>query len=100
MEFKQYNELQVISTNELCDVVKVKPKTIMRGYLRHKERFVEGKHYIILTGDALKEYKKHNQNVSKFVSVLYLWTELGVMLLMKLNKSSRSWEILSEYMEE
>lgn len=84
---------RVLTTAQVATAYEVEPKSLMRNYQRNKEHFVEGIHFISLTGDALKQFKEERQNdVSlKFTSVLYLWMEQGAFMLAKSISSDKGW---------
>ncbi|MER2039687.1 MAG: ORF6N domain-containing protein [Solibacillus sp.] len=95
MELAQINYFsqQVLTTAQIAETYQVDSKALMRNFQRHKEKFQEGVHYYALTGEELKQFKAGRQNdVSlKFVSVLYLWTEQGALVLAKSLSSNKAW---------
>ena len=51
-----------------------------KNFNNNKSRFCEGKHFFLLKGADLKDFKSNIQNldtVGKFANQLYLWTEKG-----------------------
>ena len=70
--------IRVLTTRQIAEAYEV--KQIHQNFKNNRVRFVEGKHYISLTGDELKEVKKHLEKievVKNRTSHLYLWTEKG-----------------------
>lgn len=103
------NELQVIErsgqrvllTNQLADSYGTDTKTITRNFQRNSNRYIEGKHYFALTGEALREFKGSRQfdDSLKFTSVLYLWTEKGAFLHAKSLNTDQAWEVYDRLVE-
>lgn len=61
-----------------------------------------GKHYFLLQGEDLKEFKNHSDNigmVGKRASALYLWTEKGALRHAKILDTDEAWEVY-ELLEE
>ncbi|MCI9312529.1 MAG: ORF6N domain-containing protein [Erysipelotrichaceae bacterium] len=54
----------------------------MHKKFNNKERYKEGKHYICLSGNELKEFKGNSLNlgIANNINTLYLWTERGAFL--------------------
>lgn len=70
--------IRVLTTRQIAEAYEVKEIQIHQNFKNNRVRFVEGKHYISLTGDELKEVKKHLEKievVKNRTSHLYLWTE-------------------------
>ena len=51
--------IRVLTTRQIAEAYEVKEIQIHQNFKNNRVRFVEGKHYISLTGDELKEVKKH-----------------------------------------
>ena len=69
---------RVLTTEQLAEVYETGVKNIQMNFANNKEWFEEGKHFIVLKGDALKQFKNEpNMSglVGKNASSLYLWTE-------------------------
>jgi hypothetical protein len=99
MENLQVIELQnkrVLTTKQISFAYETTEKLIRRNFENNKGRFVEGKHYICLTGEILKEFLQTQnlrlQNQSK-VRHLYLWTEKGALLHAKSLNTDKAWEV-------
>ena len=69
--------------------------TIKMNFSRNRDKYVEGKHYVSLTGDELKEFKKNQVTncylVANRMFHLYLWTEKGALLHAKSLNTDRAW---------
>ena len=98
MEFISYNDVNVLTTEQLSNLFNVEKKIVTKNFLRNKERYVEGEHYFVLTKELLKDFKKllGNPDYMKFISTLYLWTEKGCMLHAKSCKSEEAWKIFEK----
>ncbi len=73
-----FNGQTVITTEMLASVYGTDTNNIQVNFIRNKDKFEEGKHYILLQGSELKEFKNQPTNskvVKKNTSQLYLWTE-------------------------
>ncbi|MGO0806985.1 ORF6N domain-containing protein, partial [Clostridioides difficile] len=57
-------------------------------------KFIEGKHYFLLQGDDLKNFKGiHTEYENlKFASKMYLWTERGANRHCKILDTDKAWE--------
>lgn len=55
LEFKNQ---RIITTKVLAEEFGTEEGNIQKNYSRNEKRFLEGKHYYKLAGQALKEFKK------------------------------------------
>lgn len=99
------NGQAVITTKVLADAYEATEKHIQQNFNNNQEKFEEGKHYILLQGNELKEFKRQFDNievalgVSKYASQLYLWTERGANRHCKILDTDKAWEQF-DYLEE
>lgn len=90
----------VITTAQLAEVYETTPKNITNNFQRNKDRFVEGKHYFILTGDDLREFKnKTSERGSVKSNLMYLWTRRGASRHCKILGTDKAWEQF-DYLED
>lgn len=91
----EYKDIRVLTTQQLAEAYGTEGKIISKNFERNKERYSEGKHYICLMGEELREFKANRQNddALKFTSVLYLWTEKGAFLHAKSLNTDTAWEV-------
>ncbi|GAA0234381.1 hypothetical protein GCM10008921_18370 [Metaclostridioides mangenotii] len=91
INFKKQN---VITTELLAEVYGTDVKNISNNFNRNKKNFEKNKHYYLLEGEELKEFKGiHLKDESlKFVSQLYLWTERGANRHCKILDTDKAWE--------
>lgn len=93
LQIIRYNNVPVITSKQIADAYGTNTNTITKDFNRNKQRYVEGKHYVVLTGSALKEFKTRGQNVTLSKSKsLYLWTERGALMLAKSINTDVAWE--------
>nr|DAZ41307.1 MAG TPA: antirepressor protein [Caudoviricetes sp.] len=92
----EYSNQRVLTTQQLAEVYETSETNIKTNFNRNKERFVAGKHYYVLKGDDLKEFKRMVTNSNdpsiKFASILYLWTEKGADRHCKILDTDKAWE--------
>lgn len=98
----EYNNERVLTTQQLADSYGTDTKTISNNFNNNKSRYVEGKHYICLQGEILREFLHSSnlglQNESK-IRTLYLWTEKGTFLHAKSLNTDVAWEVYDRLME-
>lgn len=98
----EWNGQVVITTAQLAKVYGATADNINDNFSRNKDRFKEGKHYIFLTGQALREFKNQSAEsgvVAKNASQLYLWTRRGASRHCKILGTDRAWEQF-DYLED
>ena len=92
----------VITTAQLSDVYGASTDNIKDNFNRNKDRFVNGKHYILLTGNDLRQFKNQvaeTNLVDKRTSQLYLWTRRGASRHCKILGTDKAWEQF-DYLED
>lgn len=93
---------RVLLTVQLAESYETTPEIISNNFNRNKERYEIGKHYFVLEGDALREFKATtHQFDDSFMRVnkLYLWTERGALLHAKSLNTDRAWEVYDRLVE-
>lgn len=94
----EWNKQIVITTALLADVYGASEQQIQQNFNNHKNNFIIGKHYHLLQGEELKEFKRYFDNieealgVSKYTPQLYLWTERGANRHCKILDTDKAWE--------
>jgi len=93
---------RVLTTQQVADAFGVETKQLLRNFQRNSERYMEGKHYYALNGEALKMFKAERQydDTLKFASSLYLWTEQGAWLHAKSLNNDASWKAYSMLVDD
>ena len=98
----ELNGQVVITTAQLADVYGASTDNIKDNFNRNKDRFVSGKHYILLTGNDLRQFKNQvaeTDLVDKRTSQLYLWTRRGASRHCKILGTDKAWEQF-DYLED
>lgn len=98
----KYKGGKFLTTMQLADLFETNRKMIIQNYRRNSFRYEEGKHFILLNGDKLKLFKKKSgqSEMLKFVSIIYLWTKEGALLLAKSCSTNSSWNAIESLLEE
>lgn len=92
----EVNGIKVLTSKQIAEAYHTTTDTIKTNFNANRNRFVEKKHYIALTGDELKAFKKQVRNpylVANRASHLYLWTEKGALLHAKSLNTDKAWEV-------
>lgn len=92
----------VITTAQLADVYGTTAKNITNNFQRNKDRFTEEKHYFILQGEELREFKSKTSERGVPLSSsnsMYLWTRRGASRHCKILDTDKAWEQF-DYLEE
>lgn len=90
----EWNGERVITTAQLAEVYGTDINNVRNNFSNNKGRFDEGKHYFLLTGDSLKLFKSHINDidvVAKSTAQLYLWTRRGASRHCKILDTERAW---------
>lgn len=98
-----YKDRAVCTTQQLAQFYGCAEKNIGDNHANNRDRFEEGKHFIFLEGDALKQFKQgipdEIGDPLKFTARLILWTELGAARHAKMLTTEKAWDVFEE-MEE
>ena len=97
----EYKNIRVLTTQQIAEAYGTDTKIISKNFSRNKERYIEGKHFICLEGEELKEFKtKRHFDDSSRINKLYLWTEKGAFLHAKSLNTDRAWEVYDRLVDE
>ncbi len=91
----EYSQQRVLTTAQVAQQYQIDTSVIKNNFSHNKGRFLEGKHFYCLTGEMLKAFKNEVKNlclVGKNASMLYLWTEKGMLLHAKSLNTDKAWE--------
>ena len=95
-----FNNERVLTTSQLALIYETEERRITENFRRNQCRFIEGKHYIKLEGQALKDFKSnYAKSVSANVNKLYLWTEKGASRHSKILDTDMAWKRFDELEE-
>lgn len=91
---------RVLTTAQLAESYGATADKISYNFKYNEGRYKEGKHYFLLTGDALKEFKKANREFQGSLNKLYLWTEKGAWLHAKSLNTDAAWDAYEMLVDE
>lgn len=96
------NDLRVLTSVQLAEVFGTDTQKISYNFSYNKHRYEEGKHYFVLKGTDLKEFKTECEihDSLKRVNTLYLWTEKGVFLHAKSLGTDQAWNAYSALVDD
>lgn len=96
------NELRVLTSAQLSEVFGTDTQKISYNFSYNKHRYTEGKHYFVLKGNDLRDFKTECEihDSLKRVNTLYLWTEKGVFLHAKSLGTDKAWSAYSELVDD
>lgn len=96
----EYNGTRVLTTQRLAECYGTTTDTITKNFNRNRDKYVEGRHFICLKGEELKEFKANGQiDLLPNVHMLYLWTEKGTFLHAKSLNTDIAWEVYDRLIE-
>ena len=96
LQIIEYSDMRVLTTQQIAEAYGTDAQVITNNFNRNKDRYVEGKHFVCLTGDGKAEFIKKNQNdFSSFTraKAIYLWTKKGAFLHAKSLNTDIAWEV-------
>lgn len=103
LEQVSYDDQLILTSEQLAEFYETSARAITQNFKNNKSKFVEGKHYYLLKGAQLKEFKSQVENlylpINKFVSQLYLWTKRGASRHAKMLGTDRAWDVYDELEE-
>lgn len=93
---------RVLTTAQLAENYEVDVKQISKNYTRNAERYMEGKHFYLLQGEELREFRANRQidELPSNLNKLYLWTEKGAWLHAKSLNTDKAWEAYELLVDE
>ncbi|MEW4414402.1 ORF6N domain-containing protein [Clostridium sp. AN503] len=90
----EYKNIRVLTTQQLAEAYESNTDTITKNFNRNKGRYVEGKHYICLKGQKLKDFRANGQiDLLPNINTLYLWTQKGAFLHAKSLNTDVAWDV-------
>lgn len=88
---------RVLTTAQLAEAYETDVKEISYNFSSNKNRYVEGKHFYLLTGELLRKFKRDSVisgiAIPKNVNRYYLWTERGALLHAKSLNTDKAWAV-------
>ena len=99
----EYKNQRIMTTKVLAEEFGTEEKNIQMNFSNNQSRFKEGKHFIELKGQTLKEFKNSLPNEIgeplKFAPKLILWTDRGAARHAKILDTDEAWEVYEELEE-
>lgn len=92
LQITEYSDMRVLTTQQLAEAYGTDAKVISYNFNHNKERYVEGKHFICLTGDELRAFRE-NHDLPCNLNKVYLWTKKGAFLHAKSLNTDIAWEV-------
>ena len=100
LKIAEYHNIRVLTTQQLAECYGTTTDTITKNFNRNKDRYIEGKHFICLRGEELKEFKANGQiDLLPNIHTFYLWTEKGAFLHAKSLNTDEAWEVYDRLVE-
>lgn len=97
----EYMNTRVLTTQQIAEAYKSNAETVTKNYNRNKARYKEGKHFIRLSGEELREFKATGQiDLLPNVNALYLWTQKGAFLHAKSLNTDVAWEVYDRLVDD
>lgn len=96
----EFNNQRIMATKVLAEQFGTEERRITENFNRNSQRFIEGKHYILLQGEELRRFKSdYAKSVSANINKLYLWTDRGASRHAKILDTDEAWDVY-EALEE
>lgn len=90
----EYQTQRILTTKQLAEVYQTTEGNISNNFNNNMDHFTEGKHYYLLEGEALREFKRNSYGIgiAPNVNKLYLWTDRGANRHCKILDTDKAWE--------
>lgn len=98
----EFNNERILTTKQLAFIYQTDVNNVKNNFNNHKVKFEMGKHYFLLEGDELRQFKREVNNIDLVpnnANQLYLWTERGASRHCKILDTDKAWEQF-DYLEE
>ena len=95
----EYKEIRVFTTPQIAEAYGTDSKTISYNFNHNKERYKEGKHFILLVGEELRAFREIHDLPSN-LNKLYLWTEKGAFLHAKSLNTDSAWDVYDRLVDD
>lgn len=95
----EYKNIRVLTTQQIAEAYGTDTKVVSYNFNHNKDRYVDGKHYICLTGDELRAFRE-NHDLPSNLNKIYLWTEKGAFLHAKSLNTDKAWEVYDRLVDE
>lgn len=90
----EFKNQRIITTKQLAEVYQTTEGNISNNFNNNIEHFENEKHYFLLQGEELREFKRNSYDIgiAPNVNKLYLWTERGANRHCKILDTDKAWE--------
>lgn len=99
----EFNGQPVLTTAQLAQFYQCSVENLRDNFRKNRDRYIEGKHFFKLTGDALKDFLDNAENFrvppAYHIQSLYLWTKRGALRHCKSVGTDIAWDVF-EMLEE
>lgn len=92
LQITEYENIRVLTTQQIAEAYGTDNKTISYNFNHNKGRYIDGKHFICLTGEELRAFREIHDLPSN-LNKIYLWTEKGAFLHAKSLNTDTAWEV-------
>ena len=91
----EFKNQRIMTTSVIAESYETTSDHIKKNFNNNKDKYKEGKHYFLLQGEELREFKSKVQNLdlAQNINKLYLWTEKGALLHAKSLNTDKAWEV-------
>ncbi|MDX8359803.1 ORF6N domain-containing protein [Cytobacillus sp. IB215316] len=88
------NGQRLLTSEILAEQYGATIKMLNNNFANNQQRFLEDKHFILLAGNELRNFKREYENlgIAPNLNKLYLWTEKGAWLHAKSLNTDKAWE--------
>ena len=99
----EHNDIRVLTTEQLAEFYGCEIRNIKQNFNNNKERFIQGKHFFVLEGQELQDFRLQVENFDLQISPktrhIYLWTKQGASRHSKMLGTDRAWDVYNELEE-
>lgn len=97
----EHDSQRVLTTHQLAEGYETESIKIQQNFSNNRDRYIQGIHYFILEGDALRRFKGELENfeVAPNVNRIFLWTEKGSLLHAKSLNTDKAWEVYQQLVD-
>ena len=100
LQITEFKNIRVLTTQQIAEAYGTDTQVITNNFNRNKDRYSEGKHFICLTGNELRDFRAKNQNdVLPNANKFYLWTEKGAFLHAKSLNTDEAWSVYENFVD-
>jgi phage antirepressor YoqD-like protein len=97
----EYQNQRILTTQQLAESYQATEDQIKHNFNRNDNRYIKNKHYFLLEGEELRDFKRDGTicDLAPNVNKLYLWTEKGALLHAKSLNTDIAWAVYDSLVE-